>query len=155
MGGETAMLRDIEERLTGLGFSCRLAVAPTHGAAWALSRLGATRKICASEDLAARMAPLPVRALRLNPQTVQVLERLGLKTVGALSAVPRLALARRFGRGDPAGNPLIRLDQMMGRTPEPVNAPGDPPRFVAEARLAEPVQNPVPYLPELAGQLCK
>ena len=154
-GGEAAMLRDIEERLTGLGFSCRLAAAPTHGAAWALSRLGDARDICTYEDLAARMAPLPVRSLRLNPETVMVLERLGLKTVGALSAVPRLPLARRFGRGDPSGNPLIRLDQMMGRTPEPVNAPGDPPRFVAEARLAEPVQDPLPYLPELAGQLCK
>ncbi len=154
-GGEAAMLRDIEERLAGLGFSCRLATAPTHGAAWALSRLGATREICASEDLAARMAPLPVRALRLNPETAMVLERLGLKTVGALSAVPRLPLARRFARGDPSGNPLIRLDQMMGRTPEPVNAPGDPPGFAAEARLAEPVQDPLPYLPQLAGQLCK
>ena len=154
-GGEAAMLRDIEERLTGLGFSCRLAAAPTHGAAWALSRLGDARDICTYEDLAARMAPLPVRSLRLNPETVMVLERLGLKTVGALSSVPRLPLARRFGRGDPSGNPLIRLDHMMGRTPEPVNAPGDPPRFVAEARLAEPVQDPLPYLPELAGQLCK
>ena len=120
-GGEATMLRDIEERLTGLGFSCRLGTAPTHGAAWALSRLGATREICASENL----------------------------------AVPCLPLARRFGRGDPSGNPLLRLDQMMGRTPEPINAPGDPPRFVAEARLAEPVQGPLQYLPELAGQLCE
>ena len=78
-GGEAAMLRDIEERLAKLGFSCRLGTALTHGAAWALSRLGAPREICASENLAARMAPLPVRALRLNPEAVLVLERLGLK----------------------------------------------------------------------------
>ena len=154
-GGEAAMLRNIEERLSGLGFSCRLATAPTHGAAWALSRLGGTREICTPEGLAARMAPLSVRALRLKPETAADLERLGLKTVGALAAVPRLPLARRFGRADPAGNPLIRLDQMMGCTPEPVNAPGDPPRFVAEAHLAEPAQDPVPYLPVLARQLCK
>ena len=154
-GGEAVMLRNIEERLSGLGLSCRLAAAPTHGAAWALSRLGGTHEICASEDLTDRMAALPVRALRLNPEAVLVLERLGLKTVGALSGVPRPALARRFDRTDPAGNPLIRLDQLMGRTPEPVNAPSDPSRLVAEARLAEPVQNPSPYLPELAGQLCK
>ena len=72
------------------------------------------------------------------------LEGNGRQTVGALAGMPRPPLARRFGRGDPAGNPLIRLDQMMRRTPEPVNAPGDPPRFVAEARLVEPVQDTTP-----------
>ena len=153
-GGDAAMLRNIAERLSGLGLSCRLAVAPTRGAAWALSRLGGTHEICRAEDLTARMAALPVRALRLNPEAMLVLERLGLTTVGALAGVPRLALARRFSRTDPSGNPLTRLDQLMGRTPEPVNASGDPAQFVAEARLAEPVQDPGPYLPGLAGQLC-
>ena len=96
-GGEAAMLRDIEERLAGLGFFCQLATAPTHGAAWALSRLGATREICASKDLAARMAPLPVRALRLNPETVLVLETRTARLL-ALTGVKTVCLRDRLGR---------------------------------------------------------
>ena len=36
----------------------------------------------------AQLAPLHVSALRLEPETVLTLERLGLKTIGALSACP-------------------------------------------------------------------
>ena len=48
----------------------------------------------------------------------------------------------------PPGKPQVRF---VEDSAEPVNAPGDPLRFVADARLAKPVQNPIPYLPELAG----
>ncbi|WP_040615216.1 DUF6504 family protein [Oceanicola granulosus] len=153
-GGEAAMLRDIEEKLSLLGLSCDLATAPTHGAAWALARFGGVRQTCRPETLAAAMAPLPVRALRLEGETVLLLNRLGLKTVGALAAVPRVSLARRFARAGLTKNPLLRLDQMFGRTPEPVEAPEDPPRFAVEARLPEPVQDPGPHLPALAAELC-
>jgi len=60
-GGEAAMLRDIEERLSALGLSARLAIAPTRGAAWALARLGGVRARCGADELAARMAPCPSR----------------------------------------------------------------------------------------------
>ena len=46
------------------------------------------------------LAPLHVSALRLDPDIVRTLERLGLKTIGALLAMPRLALARRFRGAD-------------------------------------------------------
>jgi len=153
-GGEAAMLRDMEAKFALMGLSVRLAIAPTHGAAWALARLGGVREICGPDDLAARMAPLPIRALRLMPDARQVLNRLGLKTVGELAAVPRLSLARRFARAALAENPLMRLDQMMGRLAEPVQSPDDPPQFIARAVLAEPVQDPTPHLPGLAEALC-
>ena len=54
---------------------------------------------------------LHVSALRLDPDTVRTLERLGLKTIGALLAMPRLALARRF-RG--AEDVVDALDRMLG-----------------------------------------
>ncbi|KAA9009517.1 DNA polymerase Y family protein [Histidinibacterium aquaticum] len=153
-GGEGPMLRDMEERLSHLGLSADLATAPTHGAAWALSRLGGVRETCPPERLAERMAPLPVRALRLDGDTVLLLQRLGLKTVGDLAAVPRLSLARRFARAELERNPLLRLDQMMGRRAEPVEAPEDPPRFAVESRLPEPVEDPAPHLPALTAALC-
>lgn len=149
------MLREMEAAFSSLGLSSDLATAPTHGAAWALSRYGGVREVCTADTLPARMAPLTVRALRLTPDCVQLLTRLGLKTVGALSEVPRLSLARRFQRADLPGNPLLRLDQMMGRLAEPLDAPDDPPRFAVQARLAEPVLDPVPHLPGLAQELCR
>ena len=85
------------------------------------------------------MAPLPVAALGLDPDTVRTLERLGLKTVGALMGMPRLALARRF-RG--AENVVDALDRLTGRKPEPLTAaPSDPPPR-ALLKLEEPATHP-------------
>lgn len=153
-GGEAAMLRDIEERLAGLGLSANLAIAPTHGAAWALSRMGGVREICTAAQLAPRMNALPVRSLRLSGETVQLLQRLGLKTVADLVAVPRISLARRFSRAALTQNPLMRLDQMLGQQAEPISASEEPPRFSVQANLPEAVQDPTPHLPALCEALC-
>ena len=90
------------------------------------------------------LEPLHVSALRLDADTVRTLERLGLKTIGALMDVPRLALARRF-RG--AEDVVDALDRMLGRKEEPLNGiRGEPPPR-ALARLEEPATHP-----EAAGQ---
>jgi protein ImuB len=86
-----------------------------------------------------QLAPLHVSALRLDADTIRTLERLGLKTIGALLGVPRLALARRF-RG--AEDVVDALDRMVGRKPEPLTtAPADPPPR-ALLRLEEPATHP-------------
>ncbi len=153
-GGEAALLHEIETRLAGLGLTAALAIAPTRGAAWALARFGTGQEICSAEALTARIAPLPVRALRLDATTVLALDRLGLSRVATLAQVPRLSLARRFGRGAPWSDPLLRLDQITGQVAEPIDSPDDPPRFAVTARLAEPVIDPLPHLPALAAELC-
>lgn len=150
-GGEAAMLEDIEGRLSSLGLSSRLALAPTWGAAWALARFGPVRAIWQGpQDL----APLPVAGLRLGADTVLLLRRLGLKRIGDLLAVPRLSLARRFSRAALADNPLLRLDQMTGHLPEPLAPPEAPPVLRADARLPEPVLDPTLHLPGLCDDLC-
>jgi protein ImuB len=58
--------------------------------------------------------------LRLDPDVLLVLRRLGLKRIGDLYVIVRDALKRRFRSGDPAANPLARLDQLLGRVPEPL-----------------------------------
>lgn len=153
-GGEAAMLAEIEGTLAALGFEARVAVAPTWGAAWALARYGPVRAISAGPEPVPDLAGLPAAALRLDADTVLDLQRLGLKTVGALAAVPRAALARRFGRAGPGGNPLLRLDQALGRLPEPLSLPGEPPDFRVTARLAEPIFDPTHFLPGLCEALC-
>ena len=153
-GGEAAMLREMEGKLSTLGLETNLACAPTHGAAWALSRYGGVRVVCHADDLPTKTPPLPVRALRLHPDTVLLLHRLGLKTIGALADVPRLSLARRFNKAELVKNPLLRLDQLMGRLVEPLQSPDDPPQFSVQSSLPEPVMDPEPHLPAMAQELC-
>ena len=137
-GGEAALLADLRRRLGAAGFSSRAAVADTPGAAWALARYGTTGEaVLAPGGQAAALAPLPVAALRLPPDAVALLGRLGVGRIGALMALPRAPLARRFG---PAV--LRRLDQALGRMAEPI-APVVPPTAPA-ARLdfAAPLLDP-------------
>ncbi|MBA4492658.1 DNA polymerase Y family protein [Paracoccus sp. S1E-3] len=148
--GEAGMLTAIRDQLAGLGHAATVAFGPTWGAAWALSRYAAG----IAYDGAA-LHPLPVAALRLSEATALILRRLGLKTVGDLAAMPRVALARRFARHDAADNPLIRLDQAMGRLPEPISPPDPPVRFRVESRLPEPVLDATHHLPDLAAALCR
>lgn len=150
-GGEPAMLADIQGRFASAGLTARVAVGPCWGAAWALARFGPERAIC--HDLA-DLDPLPVEALRLSAETCLLLGRLGLKTVAALAAIPRLSLMRRFNRAPREDNPLIRLDQLRGALAEPVGAPEPPPLFQALARLAEPVMDPRDWLPGLTAEVC-
>jgi protein ImuB len=155
LGGETAMLADMEARLAVTGLSVRLAIAPTWGAAWALTRYGRNgHEICGPGEIAVRLAPLPVSSLRLDDKTLLLLRRLGLKTVGMLAVVPRLSLARRFSRSELQANPLLRLDQAMGDMAEPISGPRKAPRFLAVSRLLEPIQDPTPYLPALSEDVC-
>jgi protein ImuB len=154
LGGEAAMLVAMETQCALLGLNVQLAVAPTWGAAWALARFGPVRAICTGDDWAAQLRPLPVAGLRLDPGTLLLLQRLGLKTFGALMDVPRLSLARRFARADLASNPLLRLDQALGKMAEPVSSQPPAPRFVAQSPLPEPILDPSPHLPALCADLC-
>ena len=135
-GGEHGLAFDVHRRFVAIGLTTRLAIAPTAAAAWALAHHAPC--ICA-DDVEEKLAPLHISALRLDPETVRTLERLGLKTIGALIGVPRLALARRF-RG--AEDVVEALDRMLGRKPEALAAMASelPPR--ASLRLEEPATHP-------------
>ncbi|WP_348541460.1 Y-family DNA polymerase [Sulfitobacter albidus] len=153
-GGERKLLRDMGARFAMQGLRARLACAPTRGAAQMLARFGPGGAICGAQDLQDMLAPLPVVALRLEAVTVRLLDRLGLKTLGALEAVPRVGLMRRFARADAGQNPLVLLDRAMGRAADPLQAPGEARIWLARARSPEPVIDPEPWLTGLAEDLC-
>ena len=153
-GGEVAMLAEMEARLAVSGLTPQLAIAPTWGAAWALARYGTVRAICHYEQVVETLAPLSAAALRLDGATLLLLRRLGLKTIGALADVPRLSMARRFARHALERNPMLRLDQAMGRLAEPVASIEERPWIIAQVRLPEPIQDPTAYLPDLCASLC-
>ncbi len=133
-GGEDAMLAGIRARLRNHGFTARIAVAPTIGAAWALARYASSLP-AEGEGLRG----LPVEALRIGPEQARTLRRLGLKTVGALMAIPRASLARRFRGETIPENVLHRLDQALGHRDEPLNPVNPPSSFMAHRALMEPL----------------
>jgi protein ImuB len=138
-GGEAGLAEDVRKRLAALDVSCRLAIAPTAAAAWALAHYGRGPMTICGKDTGARLADLPVAALRFSPEATRTLERLGLKTIGTLAGIERRSLARRFRDAD---NPVDALDRALGRKPEPLTAvPADrPPR--ALLKLEEPATHP-------------
>ncbi|MEJ6009190.1 DUF6504 family protein [Novosphingobium aquae] len=138
-GGEAALLGDAGRRLIARGLTVRAAIAPTAGAAWALAHYGPQPAIMHGGD---SLDDLPVAALRLDPAVNLLLRRLGLKRIGDLSEVTRLALARRFrNRHNPAANPLIRLDQLLGRVPEPLLPVIAQEVPLVQRRLMEPIRH--------------
>ena len=135
-GGEEKLLADLAARLRkNFGLPARLAVADTPGAAWALSRFHKTPVFvlpCGQE--AAALAPLPIAALRLAPETRATLRRLGFKTVGSLLDKPRAPFAARFPTAL-----LRRVDQALGRIDEPLVPVVAPPVYHSLRYLIEPI----------------
>ncbi|MGX7925965.1 DUF6504 family protein [Tsuneonella sp. HG094] len=147
-GGEARLLADAGKRFAARGLAVRLAIAPTAGAAWALAHYGPAAAILSpGDDVAARLADLPVAALRLDDDVLAVLRRLGLKRIGDLTdrfedSRGRDALHRRFrNRRSPGANPLVRLDQLLGKVPEPL-LPVVPQQMpLVQRRLMEPIRH--------------
>jgi len=157
-GGETALLADLAKRLARAGFSARLGAAETVGAAHALARFPRASPSSAPEGtLRAALAPLPVEALRLEPETARLLRRLGLKRIGQLYDLPRASLERRFNAKQPAQAVLRRLDQALGKLQEKQTPLLPAPDFVARLSFAEPLithDGVVAGLDRLADELC-
>ncbi len=139
-GGEAALAADLTARLDRQGIAGRIAIADTLGAAWAFARFLPTdvsAVILPPEATRTGLAPLPVEALRLDPATAQGLRRVGLKCVGDLYAMPRDALARRFGK-----TAARRLDQAQGDLPEPLSPLDETPDRRVRLSFAEPIADP-------------
>jgi len=155
-GGERRLLTDVECAFEHRQLAVRASIAPTAGAAWALAHYGPRGSILNSshgEAMMRTLADLSSAALRLDTDVLTVLRRLGLKRLGDLAdiaqgitnrseAAARDALHRRFrGRKSPSANPLIRLDQLLGRVREPL-LPVVPHHMpLVQRRLMEPLRH--------------
>lgn len=157
-GGEPELLANLAGRLARMSFSARLGCADTLGGASALARFARRSPVIAASGTAPEtLAPLPIEALRLDPETVLLLQRLGLKRIGQLYGLPRASLERRFHSKDAAESVLRRLDEALGRRNE-THAPLLPaPDFVARLSFADPLishDGVLAGLERLAGALC-
>lgn len=141
VGGEDALMADLARRLAANAVPARLALADTPGAAFALARHGGRPsqgrpepRIVAPRGTEDALRDLPVTALRLDPPIAESLRRLGLRRIGALADAPRAPLSRRFGE-----TLLLRLDQALGRRPEPLVALGEAAAFSATRGFLDPI----------------
>ena len=144
-GGERRMCERILRFCGRLGFNARIAVAGSTGAAHALARFGAEPLIlCPSGCEADAIAGMALAALRLEEHALSAARRLGIERIGELIAMPRAPLQRRFGRAL-----LTRLDQALGRAPEPFDplVPEELPsvllRFLEPIATAEAIEEAV------------
>ncbi len=134
--GERALLADLSTRLARHDLSCRVAMADTAGAAWALARFAERQADlhCPARGQRAALASLPVEGLRLEAPILETFLKLGLRRIGDLYPMPRAPLARRFG-----DQPLARLDQALGTLAEPIEPRRTPPAFRTRIAFAEPI----------------
>ena len=134
-GGEEQLCVDLLRFCSRLGLGARVAVAGNGAAAHALARYAPDRlTLCPAGAEADVVAPLPVEALRLAPAVSDAMHKLGLERVADLVALPRAPLVRRFGVAT-----LTRLDQALGRAPEPIDPLVPRDAIAAERRFAEPI----------------
>ncbi|MDT8760062.1 DNA polymerase Y family protein [Sphingomonas psychrotolerans] len=133
-GGEKVMAMRLRRMLARLGYTARIAIADTPGAAWALAHHQSAGTLCAPGRQAEALAPLPIEALRIDAAAVELLHRLGVTQVGQLTAMPRAPLARRFGAAL-----VTRLEQALGRLPEPLHPVVPPEPIAIVQRFAEPI----------------
>ncbi len=104
----------------------RRVVAPVAGAPVGL--------IAAPGQIRSVLGPLPLAALRIAPEAVQALGRLGLRRVEDIARLPRAGLSRRFG-----ADVLRRLDQALGLDAEPVNPAAAPLHFAVRISFPDPI----------------
>lgn len=113
-GGEQPYVYAIIEKLSNRGYDVTAAIADTPGVAWAVARYGIENQnsryalVEPGKHLQA-LLPLPAEALRLEPETVERLHKLGLHRIQQFISMPRVSLRRRFGIQF-----LNRLDLLTG-----------------------------------------
>jgi protein ImuB len=134
-GSEDGLLAEIAARLGRRGIAMRAAIADTPGAAAAVARFGtAPLAVVPPNGQRTALADLPVAALRLPPETVPGLVRVGLRRIGEFYPMARPSLVLRFGHEVAA-----RLDQALGARAEPLSPVPPPPLRWARRRFAEPI----------------
>jgi protein ImuB len=132
-GGEVAMLRLLLSRLRALGYTVAGAIAPTIGAAWAISHFARSQAV-SEDNLQTILDGLPVAGLRLSESQHATFLQMGLTHIGQVRQRPRKPLQARFG-----AELLMRIDQAFGDIEERM-APRLPQLdHYTERRLADPI----------------
>jgi len=154
LGGEDGLAAELGERLARQGLTARIGIADTLGAAWAVAH-GAASAFTnippgGNEPV---LSPLSIRTLRIDEKMRRGLERLGVRRIGELYALPRASLMARF-----APDLIERLDEALGRSGESLSPLAPPPVRWARRRFPDPIATPEDIAAAtqfLLGELCR
>jgi len=130
-GGEHAYMHDLITRLSDAGYTVRAAMADTIGTAWAHAHFGRQGTIVPSGEQRYALLKLPPAALRLPPETLEKMQKLGFYTINSFIQIPTRMLRRRFGE-----DLLEKLNKALGYSQE----------FIEPIRQAIPYQERLPCL---------
>jgi len=108
-GGDDQYLSTISKKLKKCGYTTRIAIADSIGAAWGIARFSNNSLIIQHGQHVNALLDLPPHALRLDNNTIDKLVKLGLRQVKDFISMPRSALRRRFGL-----QCIQRLNQALG-----------------------------------------
>lgn len=150
-GGENKYADEIQDRFKLFGYTVKIAVADTIGAAWAVARYGQQKNISPGEQLPA-LQYLPVVALRISPEIVEQLSKIGLNKIDFLFNMPRSSLRRRFGE-----QIIIRIRQALGEIDETLQPVLLPAEYQERLPCLEPISTVKGIsiaLEKLMSQLC-
>lgn len=123
-GGEREYLKEIISRLKSKGYTVRVAIADTPGAAWAVSHFGKVTPLIPAGSHPEALLDLAPEALRLEQPILTKLHKLGFYQIKSFMTMPRSVLRRRFGESF-----LLRLAQALGTVDD----------------ILVPLQLPVPF----------
>ncbi|RRN79047.1 DNA polymerase Y family protein [Pseudoxanthomonas sp. SGD-10] len=145
-----------ERRLRGeleqLGFRHRIALAPTPRAARVLAGLRDGMAVMEAAALPALLDRVPVRRAVLPGDAGTRLQRMGIRTLGQLRALPSDALRRRFGQAL-----LEHLQKLYGEADDPLECYQPPEHFDECVELGYEVETHTALLfplRRLVGDLC-
>lgn len=136
-GGPLALCRRVRASVRGLGFTVRLALAPTGQGAWLLAAQGrGQRRSLRLPGMARRLDGLPCGLLPAARAHAEWLEGIGCRILGQLRALPRAGLRRRCG-----GEVLEQLDRAYGLAAELYDWVEAPPRFDVRLELPDRIEH--------------
>lgn len=155
-GGEAGLAEELLERVRALGHAVRAAVAPGPELARAVARWappelrGQGAHLVPAEGAARAVQELPIVALPLSEEAQSFLVRLGVLTLGELSALPRSTLTTRL-----AGEVGRALDLAQGIDPTPLVPYRLPETVVEELGFEHGVEGSEPLLFALRGMCAR
>ncbi|WP_242164710.1 DNA polymerase Y family protein [Lysobacter sp. M15] len=142
----------LREELDALGFCHRIALAPTPRAAQVFAGLRDGLALPHPGAMADTLDRVPVRRAQLPGDSGERLQRMGIRDLRTLRALPRDAVRRRFGL------PLLEhMDRLYGEADDPLAFYAPPDHFDARVELGYEVESHTALLfplRRLVGDLC-
>jgi protein ImuB len=155
--GVEGLSRALASECASLGLKSMVALAPTPLAALVAARVGKPGRpmgqpfvVMELARLVGQLIPLPLAALRWEPETLERLARMGVRTIGQVLRLPRAGFARRFGTDS-----LAVLDRLTGRSADLHERFHARERFRRRRELSYELENQTAVLGALAPLLAE